>query len=92
MRWTATARNSLIACVFALGLAACEQKGAVSGHACGQLRERFDQSFKDAVNAGVRKARDEQKKFVNQSQQTYLAMERQGCCAKEGACPPLNVH
>ena len=92
MRWTATARNSLIACVCVLGLAACEQKGAVSGHACGQLRERFDQSFKDAVSAGVRKARDEQKKFVSESHRTYLAMERQGCCAKEGVCPPLNVH
>jgi basic membrane lipoprotein Med (substrate-binding protein (PBP1-ABC) superfamily) len=87
-RWTA--RLSVLACALALG--ACEPKGAAAGKSCGQLRERFDKSFADAVNAGVRKARDEQKKYLREGQETYLAMERQGCCRQDNVCPPLNVH
>jgi hypothetical protein len=56
------------------------------------MREKFDKSFSDAVGAAVRKAHDEQRKFVNESQDIYVAMELKGCCAKAGVCPPMNVH
>ncbi len=89
-RWIAKAANSLIAGALALGLAACERPGDAA-QSCMQMRETFDAAFKDAVGAATRKAVEEKKRFLKIGQDTYLAMERKGCCKQEGVCPPMNV-
>lgn len=94
MRWIAITRNSLIGCLLALGLAACNQEGdpAFSGQACAQMRAHFDDAFSKGVEAAVHKAPEEQKRHITEGQKTYLAMEAQGCCVRENVCPALNVN
>ncbi len=94
IRWIAITRNSLAGWVLALGLGACNQEAdpAVAGQSCTQMRAHFDAAFSKSVDAAVRKAPEEQRRHVSESQKTYLAMETKGCCAQEGVCPALNVN
>ena len=91
-RWTAIPRNSLIGLLALLGACSQQADPAFSGQSCTQLRAHFDDAFSKGVDAGVRKSFEEQKRHITEGQKTYLAMEAQGCCAKEGACPALNVN
>jgi hypothetical protein len=80
--------------LLALGLAACTQDAdpAFAGQSCTQMRAHFDDAFSKGVEAAVRKAWEEQRRHITEGQKTYLAMEAQGCCAKENVCPALNVN
>jgi hypothetical protein len=90
IRWIAKAANGLIAGALVFALGACEQQA--NAGSCAQLRGTFDKAFENAVHAATRKAADEQRKFITEGQNAYLAMERRGCCRDEGVCPPMNVH